>query len=205
MSIEERDQQCIRRLQARDEQALAELYDRHASLLFAVVLRILRRRTEAEDVLQEAWLQAWRNAPSYDPKRGPVAAWLLMIARSRALDRYRSIASRQRAELREQAEVHELFCPDASGASLHRELHERIHAALGTLQPQQRRVLEIAYFEGLSQSEIAAHLEVPLGTVKSWTRKGLLLLREILAPYETGTTALQNALPGLDVRGILAA
>lgn len=180
MSVEEQDLLCMRRLQARDERALSELYDRHSSLLFAVVLRILRRRNDAEEVLQEAWLQAWRSAERYDANRGPVAAWLLTIARSRALDRYRSLATRQRAETREQAEIHELFCPDPSGAALHREMHERVQQALAALQPQQRRVLEIAYFEGLSQTEIAERLEVPLGTVKSWTRKGLLLLRDLL-------------------------
>jgi sigma-70-like protein len=88
MTIEEQDLRWVQRLQAQDERALAELYDRHLPLLYAVVLRILRSATEAEDVLQEAWLQVWKSAATYEPKRGPVAAWLLMIARSRALDRY---------------------------------------------------------------------------------------------------------------------
>jgi RNA polymerase sigma-70 factor (ECF subfamily) len=112
-----------------------------------------------------------------------VAAWLLTEARTRALDRYRSLAARGRAESAVDPEAGARPAdPSASAANV--QLGERVRSALAQLQPQQRQVLEIAYFEGLSQSEIAARLNAPLGTVKSWTRQGLLRLREILPQEE---------------------
>jgi RNA polymerase sigma-70 factor (ECF subfamily) len=183
MSEQEHDLHCILRLQAGDQRALGELYDRYTPLLYPVALRILRSPTEAEDVLQEAWLQVWRRVVTYDPRRGTVAAWLLTVARSRALDRYRSLSSRKRAENEENVEPQQAV-PDPSAMSVHSELNERVQAALGALQPRQREVLEIAYFEGLSQSEIAERLGSPLGTVKSWTRQGLMRLRELLPKEE---------------------
>jgi RNA polymerase sigma-70 factor (ECF subfamily) len=185
MSQQERDLQCILRLQAGDQRALQELYDRYTPLLYPVALRILRSASEAEDVLQEAWLQVWRRVVTYDPRRGNVAAWLLTVARSRALDRYRSLSSRKRAENDENLEPLPP-APDPARVSVHSELHERVQKALSALQPRQREVLEIAYFEGLSQSEIAERLGAPLGTVKSWTRQGLMRLRELL-PNEAAT------------------
>src|SRR5262249_15579351 len=135
------DQELLRvqRLQARDESALAELYDQHNALLYAVVLRILRSPTEAEDVLQEAWLQIWNRAESYDPGRGPVGAWILTIARSRALDRYRSLSARRRAEIRRMNDVETVLFPDPSVPSMHAELQRHVLSALRTLQPQQRQ------------------------------------------------------------------
>jgi RNA polymerase sigma-70 factor, ECF subfamily len=181
MSEQERDLQCILRLQTGDQRALGELYDRYTPLLYPVALRILRSPTDAEDVLQEAWLQVWKNVVTYDPRRGNVAAWLLTVARSRALDRYRSLSSRKRAEKEENVETTQPPPPpDPSALSVHGEMHDRVQHALGSLHPKQREVLEIAYFEGLSQSEIAERVGAPLGTVKSWTRQGLLRLRELL-------------------------
>src|SRR6185369_12142404 len=125
---------------------------------------------------QNAWLQVWRRASSYDVRRGTVAAWLLTVARSRALDRYRSLSSRRQAEAKVDPEP--LAPPvDPSAGAAGQQLGERVRLALAQLQPQQRQVLEIAYFQGLSQSEIANQLNTPLGTVKSWTRQGLMRLR----------------------------
>ena len=183
MSEQETDLHCILRLQAGDQRALGELYDRYTPLVYPVILRILRSTSEAEDVLQEAWLQVWRRVVTYDPRRGTVAAWLLTVARSRALDRYRSLSSRKRAENEENVEP-QPAAPDPAALSLHSEWHERVQAALGSLHPKQREVLEIAYFEGLSQTEIAEKLGSPLGTVKSWTRQGLMRLRELLPKEE---------------------
>jgi RNA polymerase sigma-70 factor (ECF subfamily) len=183
MSSQERDLECIRRLGAGDSSALEELYDRYCPLLYPVALRILRSQTDAEDVIQQAWLQVWRSAASYDPRRGTVAAWLLTVARTRALDLYRSLASRQRAETQVEV-VPVAIAPDPPGVAVQAQLSERVREALESLQPQQRQVLEIAYFQGLSQSEIAERLGAPLGTVKSWTRQGLTRLRELLPQEE---------------------
>ncbi len=167
------------RLQAGDRSALAELYDRHSPVMYGVALRILQNRTEAEDALQEAWLQAWKQRRAFDPTRGNVPAWLVTIARSRALDRRRRQASRNRAETQAPADpVRPVPGPDETTA--HSRLKEQLGQALAALEPKQRQVLEIAYFEGLSQSEIAARLGAPLGSVKFWARQGLLQLRELV-------------------------
>jgi len=183
MSQQELDVQCLARLGRGDQRALAELYDRYAPLLYPVALRILRRPADAEDAVQQAWLQAWRSAASYDSRRGTVAAWLLTMVRTRALDLYRSLASRRRAE--GAAEPDPVAAPDDPMTSTaHGQLSHRVREALATLAPQQRQVLEIAYFEGLSQSEIAERLNAPLGTVKSWARQGLMKLRDLLPQEE---------------------
>lgn len=182
MSQQELDLQCMRRLATRDEQALAELYDRYTPLLFPVALRILRNAVDAEEALQRTWLQVWKSAAGYDPKRGSVAAWLVTMVRSRALDLYRSLASRRRAE--GQVEVDLVAREDPTAPAAQRQLSERVRTALSSLPPQQRQVLEIAYFEGLSQTEVADRLKAPLGTVKSWTRQGLTRLRELLPQEE---------------------
>lgn len=177
------DQDLVRLVASGDSAALAELYDRHSSILYSVALRVLANATDAEDALQQAWLQAWRSASAYDARRGTVVAWLLTLARSRALDLRRSRTSRRRAEDATENEPRP-SPPDPSASHEHRRLHERVTQALAALQPQQRQVLEIAYFEGMSQSEIAARLGAPLGTVKSWTRQGLMRLRELLPNEE---------------------
>jgi RNA polymerase sigma-70 factor, ECF subfamily len=185
MKGQERDLHCVLRIQEGDERALEQLYDRYATLLFPVVSRILGNAAEAEDALQEAWLQVWRRAPTYDPRRGTVVAWLLTLARSRALDRRRSAASRKRAQERVEAEPQAApASPAAAGSLANEQLSKRVREALGTLDPRQRYVLEVAYFEGLSQSEIALKLQTPLGTVKSWTRQGLMRLREMFPREE---------------------
>jgi RNA polymerase sigma-70 factor (ECF subfamily) len=178
--MSEQDLSCIARLRAGDHRGLEELYDRYAPMLHGLVLRIVGRASDAEEVLQEAWVQAWRQAESYDSSRGTVAAWLLTLARSRAIDRRRSLASRQRAERSAEIEPPPPSHEPAAAAAHHR-LREQVRAALAALAPQQRQVLELAYFGGLSQSEIASRLGAPLGTVKSWTRQALRRLRELVA------------------------
>jgi RNA polymerase sigma-70 factor (ECF subfamily) len=182
MTRQEQDVANIRRLIAGDSRGLEELYDRYTPLIYPVMLRILRSRADAEDALQETWVKVWRTASTYDGRRGPVAAWLLTVARTRALDRYRSSASRKRAE----AQAETVLPPpaeDPSSRPARNEIGQRVRIALGSLEPQHRRVLESAYFDGLSQMEIAARLGAPLGTVKSWTRQALTRLRELL-PHE---------------------
>ena len=181
MNDAEQDRRCWDRVAGGDPGALAELYDRYADLLYSLALRIVGSASDAEEVLQDAWLQAWRSARAYDPARGAVGAWLVTITRTRALDRLRSLGSRRRAQ--DAATLEAAADPPATATDpetgyARRALRTNVAAAIMALAPQQRQVVELAYFEGLSQSEIAARLNAPLGTVKSWTRQALLKLRE---------------------------
>jgi RNA polymerase sigma-70 factor (ECF subfamily) len=162
----------LRRLAEGDASALAELYDRHAGLAFGLALRILRERTEAEDVVQEAFVQVWRQAGRYDPGRGSPEAWLCAIVRTRAIDRLRRRLSR-----REQPEIPE---PTAATTTPAPEGVLAVRKALQILSADQRRALELAYYEGLTQSEIARRLDEPLGTIKTRIRTAMLRLREEL-------------------------
>lgn len=184
MNDQDNDRSCMDKVRAGDMRALEELYDRYSGLLYSAALKILGRAADAEEVLQEAWLQAWNRAESYDAARGVVPAWLLTLVRSRAIDRLRSRASRQRVEqvMADRPPMQPVEEPPAAVSQ--RQLHDRVVSALAELQPQQRQVIELAYFGGLSQSEIAAQLAAPLGTVKSWTRQGLTRLRELLPEEE---------------------
>lgn len=175
MTDQARDAALVERMQSGDRDALETLYDRYAALLLGVATRILRDPAEAEDALQDSWVQAWRRCGSYDPRRGSVAGWLVTIVRTRALDRYRSRDSRRRAEGATADPAPAVA--DAERPGDLGDLRARLDGALSGLDPKHRRVIEIAYFEGLSQSEIAERLELPLGTVKHWTRQGLLALR----------------------------
>ena len=171
MIDQEDDLRCMERIADGQSQALEELYDRHAPLVFSVIRRILQREEDAEEALQDTWLQLWRRPHSYDPNRGSVAAWLVMMGKSRALDLYRSRASRERAHEKKLADDPVPMNPTLSAEE--RELRERIAAGWQGLEPQHRQVLELAFWEGLSQSEIAERTGSPLGTVKSWMRQGM--------------------------------
>ncbi len=185
MTDQDLDRPCMERLRAGDPKALEELYDRYTPLLYGMVLRIVGRAQDAEEVLQDAWLQAWRRAETWDPARGAVVAWLLTLARSRAIDRLRSVASRARAEGAATHEETTVTAQEPAASAAQNQLHARVTAALEELGRRQREVLELAYFGGLSQSEIAARVGAPLGTVKSWTRQGLLRLRGIVPKEES--------------------
>ena len=165
-----------------DPDALAELYDRNARPVFSLALRILRDRLDAEDVVQEVFAQAWRQAGHYDAKRGVVAAWLLTLTRSRAIDRLRARRSRDDRALRGR-DTMDLrsndLAPDVQ--FLTAERNARVRGALDELPLLQRMALELAYYEGLTHAEIAERLEQPLGTVKTRIRLALLKLREALA------------------------
>src|SRR6185503_9766968 len=155
-----------------DESALARLYDHYRLILFGLLARILNSREEAEDVLQEVFLQVWRRAGDFDEKRGRPFTWLVTLARSRAIDRLRVLASRQRlADSAAQEVAGE--ASDAVADTLHAEQREIVARALATLPEEQRRTLKLAYLEGLTQSEIAAKLGSPLGTVKTRMRAGM--------------------------------
>jgi len=162
-----------------DEAALATIYDRYRLILFGLVLRILHDRAEAEDCLQEAFLQVWRRARDFDEARGRAFTWLVTIARSRALDRLRASGSRLRLAT-EAAQAPPEEVGDAARDAVRSEEGAVVREALAKLPEEQRQALLLAYFEGLTQAEIAARLGDPLGTVKTRMRSGMIKLRELL-------------------------
>ena len=179
------DNDLLRAVSRGDERALAAIYDRYRLILFGLILRILHDRQEAEDVLQEAFLQVWRRAADFDESRGRAFTWLVTIARSRALDRLRALGSR--AKLAEEVgHSPREEAGDAAEDALKSEQGTIVRQALAELPEEQRRTLFLAYFEGLTQTEIAARLGDPLGTVKTRMRSGLMKLRELLCNQSRG-------------------
>ena len=182
------DRDLVARAAAGDDAAIAQLYDRYATVLYTVAYRIVGERADADEVVAEAFAQAWRDAGRFESGRGSVAGWLTMIARSRALDLVRARSRRERITGTAAADRPDE--PPAMGArpgdpadSLDRsERRRQVLAAMGELSPPQRQAIELAFFEGLSQSEIAARLNEPLGTVKTRVRLGMQKLRDRLRP-----------------------
>jgi RNA polymerase sigma-70 factor (ECF subfamily) len=176
------DQASLERIARGDEHALADLYDRHARLIFSLALRILQVRADAEDIVQEVFAQVWAQAKRYDPSRGAVAAWMLTLARSRAIDRLR--ARRARPEAAGEPGAAERI-PDAAANQdldlLSAEQVSRLQRALEGLSDVQREALELAYYEGLTHAEVAVRLAQPLGTIKARIRQAVIKLRESLS------------------------
>lgn len=173
------DAALVQRLLQRDLSAFEELYERHSRIVYGLVLRIVQQASTAEEVVQDIFLQLWRNASQYDISRGPFLPWLLTLARNRALDQLRLKSERQRRREEQTEELPPVVtAPDFEGSLDEKRRATRVRELIASLQPQQKRVIELAYFEGLSHSEIAAKLQEPLGTVKSWIRSGLLKLKE---------------------------
>lgn len=162
-----------------DEQALASLYDRYRLILFGLILRILHSRDEAEDVLQETFLQVWLKASGYDESRGRPFTWLVTISRSRAIDRLRSLGARDRLATGAASEPSDQVGNAVTDVILS-ERGKVVRDALSELPEEQRQVLLLAYFDGFTQSEIANQLGAPLGTVKTRMRSGMTKLRERL-------------------------
>ena len=163
------------------EAALGQLYDRYRLILFGVLIRILNNREEAEDVLQEVFLQVWRRAADFDPNRGRPFTWLVTLARSRGIDRLRSLASRERVATMAGADEASDEVSDAATDAIRSEQRGVVNSALSQLPEEQKRPLMLAYFDGLTQSEIATQLGAPLGTVKTRMRSGMMKLRELLS------------------------
>lgn len=173
------DAMLIQQLLQRDVDAFEQLYDRHSRIVHSLVLRILQQGSTAEEVVQDIFLQLWRNAARYDIRRGPFVPWLMALARNRALDHLRLKSERQRRREDQAEELPPVIdVPQFEQALDEKRRAERVRALMGALNPQQKKAIELAYFGGLSHTEIAETLQEPLGTVKSWIRNGLLRLKE---------------------------
>ena len=174
------DRDLVRRLQQRDPRALGELYDRYGRLAFSLILRIVRDGGIAEDLVQETFLRVWNRAQGCDAQRGSIGPWLLAVARNRAIDYLRSAGGRERNALEFEETDHPALYTDMEQDILSSDKARRVKAAVEKLSPNQRQVIELAYFEGLSQTEMADRMGQPLGTVKTWVRTALKNLRDEL-------------------------
>lgn len=181
------DRGLIARVEQRDPEALAALYDRYSARLMGLAYRILGETGEAEEILQEVFLYVWRAASSFDGARGTVLAWLIVATRSRSIDRLRTRRPAARAGVQSLETSPEPTSPDdVESAYAGRQWEGVCRAAIRELPEDQRRALELAYFEGLTQQEIAQRTSSPLGTVKTRVRLGLMKLRERVRPYLIG-------------------
>jgi len=169
-----------------DRGAFARLFDRHGPLVLGVLTRMLGDRASAEEILQETFLQVWQQARRFSPQLARPRSWILMLARSRALDRLRSQAARSRREDVVYREASSQAADPVGTAALEAEERGRtVRAALATLPDEQRQAVELAFFGGLTHSQIAERLQTPLGTVKSRILLGMAKLRQSLATYST--------------------
>jgi RNA polymerase sigma-70 factor (ECF subfamily) len=173
--------ELIRQMAQGDRGAFARFYDRHARQVYPLIARIVRDPADAADVLQEVFWEAWQSAASYDPSRGTPEAWIFMRARTRAIDRVRAVRRRSETFVAPVDEGVTAAAADPGGDAAERaEDRNLVLGALGQLPDNQREVLELAYYGGLTQTEIAERLKQPLGTVKTRIRLGLERLREVL-------------------------
>lgn len=176
MSVIANDFTLSEQLQNRDPEVVAALYDRFSPLVFSLFLRITKDHAIAEDLVQELFIRIWNRSREFDPKRGSLAVWVLSIARNLGIDYVRSAHARFTHRLQPMEAAHQVT-RDVRGPESLIDQSRAVEAAFALLNENQKRVLELAYFEGFSQSEIASRLHEPLGTVKSWTRSALQNLR----------------------------
>jgi len=172
------DAALVRRVEAGDEAALASLYDRYANLVYSVAFRVLREKPAAEEILQDIFFQLWRTADRFDPARGSLPGWLLVAARNRAISRLR----RQNPPADDPDRLEVALPFNLESAIAQRQTMTRVQQSMQQLPPEQRQALEMAYFEGMTHSEIAARTGEPLGTIKSRLRAAVETLRRVLNP-----------------------
>src|SRR5580693_9010954 len=170
------EMRLVARIRAGDQQAMSELYDRYSRVVYAVALRVLQDAAAAEDILQDVFLQLWRNPDAFDASRGSLAAWLAVISRHRSIDRLR--------KRRPETDIEDCVIaggPDLRDETERRLVIEKVRNVLAEMNPDQRKVLELAFFQGLTHTEIAEKTGEPLGTVKTRIRTGLQFLRNKFA------------------------
>ena len=171
---------ALARVAAGDRAALRIVYQDTSAKLFGVCVRILNDRSEAEDVLQDVYVTVWRKAGSFDPTRASPITWLVAIARNRAIDRLRSSAASRRSEPIESAEDVRDDAPAALDLVVAAEQQERLKTCLGELEERHSTVIRSAFLDGVTYEQLAQRMDVPLGTMKSWIRRGLMKLRTCL-------------------------
>jgi RNA polymerase sigma-70 factor, ECF subfamily len=175
------DIDLLRQMAGGDRVAFAKFYDRHSPLMFSVAFKVLNNQSDAEDALQEAFVQIWAKASQFDPKLGRAASWGAILARNKAIDRLRGLQRRARLAGEVTAEpAPENSIETANDAAYGHEKARIIRTALCDLPGEQRQAIELAYFSGLTQAEIAGKLNEPLGTIKARIRRGLMKLRDQL-------------------------
>lgn len=170
----------IARLQRRDPQALAELYDRYGRTAYSLILRMVRDKSIAEDLVQETFLRVWNRVHTIDSAKGAIGPWLLAISRNGAIDYLRSSAGRERNAVELDEAGHAPLYAEMEADILISDQARRARAAMNNLAPNYRTVMELAYFEGLTQSEMSVRMGQPLGTIKTWVRAALQCLRDEL-------------------------
>jgi RNA polymerase sigma-70 factor (ECF subfamily) len=171
----------VQQVAQQDREAFSQLYDRCSSLVFSLAMRMLRVRSDAEDLLQEVFVQVWRQAENYSAERGSPEAWIINIARSRAIDKIRSIRRMEKSFVLTDDPARAESGENVESSAAESEARLAMNSALANLPETLRKVLELAYFDGLTQSEIAERLAEPLGTVKTRMRSGIQRLREIVS------------------------
>jgi RNA polymerase sigma-70 factor, ECF subfamily len=175
------DGDLVRRLKARDPKAMSDLYDRYGRLAYSLIHRVVRNPSAAEDLLQETFMRVWNRVGSFDAERGALGPWVLAVARNRAIDYLRSVDGRMQAGAVDLDRIeHPSQFSGIESSALAIDRARRLKSAFEKLSPNQRMVIELAYYEGLSQTEMAERLKQPLGTVKTWTRSALKTLRDEL-------------------------
>lgn len=170
----------LQRIAAQDRDAFSQFYDRYSSLVYSLTLRMLRAQSDAEDLLQEVFMQVWRQAANYSRERGTPEAWLINITRSRAIDKLRFIRRMEKSFVLTDDPAKAESGDNVESSASDSETKLTMNSALASLPEAQRRVLELAYFDGFSQTEIADKLKEPLGTVKTRMRSGIQRLRDML-------------------------
>lgn len=181
------ERELMKRIKARDAEALEQLYDAYSSLLYGLVIPIVKKKEEAEDLLQEVFLRIWEKAYTFDETRGNVYSWIVTLARNKAIDRIRSKGYKTQQKATASTDEPDFTLEgdryDPLETTIHSDRAELVKTALEQIPKKQRQVIEIAYYKGMTQSEIAEHLDLPLGTVKTRTRQGLIKLKDILEDH----------------------